>query len=83
MRLRGHDDQAALARWLEMKRSWPAAPLAHEVDVEIVATLLSLGRAGEARAAATSFLRHYPSSPRAEEMRAIATGSKTELRDPP
>jgi hypothetical protein len=69
--LRGRDDLEALARWRAMKARWPSGALAHEVDINIVDTLVRLGRADEAQAAARDFLRRHPRSAKAAEMRRI------------
>ena len=43
-----------------------------EVDLNIIETLIRLGRKSEARAAASEFVRRYPKSLRAAEMSRLA-----------
>jgi hypothetical protein len=66
------DDAAALERWQDLVRRWPEGPLAPEVDLRIIETLLRLGRQDQARAAARAFVARHPDSPRVAELRRLA-----------
>jgi hypothetical protein len=63
---------AALERLYAHRRRWPSSSIAHEVDLRIIQSLLALGQTESARAAARTFLQHYPGSARREEVRRIA-----------
>jgi hypothetical protein len=63
------DDAAALERYREIKRRWPAGALDTEVDLRIVQTLVRLQKTDEARAAARAFAAAHPENPRAGEMK--------------
>jgi outer membrane protein assembly factor BamD (BamD/ComL family) len=54
-----------------MRQRWPRGPLAHEVALRIVETLLRIGDREQARRAARRFLADFPESPRAAEIRAL------------
>jgi outer membrane protein assembly factor BamD (BamD/ComL family) len=54
-----------------MKQRWPQGPLAHEVALRIIETLLRAGDQQEAGQAAREFLAQFPNSPRAGEIRAM------------
>jgi len=71
-RLREQDPAAALALLHDFTKRWPRSPLGHEVDLAAVDTLVQLGRADDARAAARRFLRRFPDSARADHVRTIA-----------
>ncbi len=72
--LAGRNDEAALAAWRSFRGRWPASPLRHEVDLQIVAALGRLGRRGELDAAARGFLREHPESPRSGDVRNMLRG---------
>ena len=65
------DRNAALEAWRGMLRRWPSSTLRHEIELNIIDALSRLGRREEARRAAAAFLRHFPKSPRAAEMKTL------------
>src|SRR5262249_14933319 len=69
---RGKDDARALDEWRQIKQKWPTSHLNHEIDLNVIDTLIRLGRTAEAKAAAQDFLRIYPNSPRRAEIERIA-----------
>lgn len=66
------DPAGALGQLQVHRRRWPRSAIAHEVDLRIVQTLVLLHRQSEAQASAQAFLRRYPDSARADEVRRIA-----------
>ena len=67
------NDPAACLQRLKMHRAkWPSSAIAHEVDLRIIEALVSLGRRAEAADVARVFLRRYPDSARAAEVRHVA-----------
>lgn len=70
------DRSAALQAWRGMLEKWPSSTLRHEIELNIIDTLLRLGRRDEARSAAAAFLRHFPKSPRAAEMETLVARSE-------
>lgn len=66
------DPISALEQLQVHRKRWPRSALGHEVDLRVVQTLVVLQRRSEAQAAAWAFLRRYPNSARAEEVRRIA-----------
>ncbi len=52
------------------RRSWPNSPLAHEADLAIFEVLTRLDHQAAADRAGRSFLRRYPKSPKAAQVRA-------------
>jgi TolA-binding protein len=70
--LRDVDDEAALARWRELRRRHPRSDLAPEIDFYLVDALVALGRLDEAREEARRFVRRHPASPHVERMRELA-----------
>jgi hypothetical protein len=66
--------EAALGEWREMLKRWPSTTLRHEIELNIVDALARLGRREEARGAASTFLKHFPSSPRAGDMKKLLAG---------
>lgn len=66
--LQGQDDRSALERFRQMRSRWPHGPLAHEVDLRIIETLLRLKRVDAARAEARRFLARHPHSPKADHV---------------
>ena len=67
--LRGGDASGALALLDQHARTFPHGVLAEERAAERVLVLCALGRTGEARTAAASFLRDRPLSPLATRIR--------------
>ncbi len=51
------------------KQRWPSSPLLHEVDVQILATTEQTN--GQTAAAAKTFLRDHPESPRSKDVRQL------------
>jgi hypothetical protein len=70
--LRERDPAAALSKLRELVKRWPRAAIRHEVDLAVIDALVRLGKSGEAKKAARSFVRDYPTSARANDIRAIA-----------
>jgi len=68
------DREAALREWRGMLSRWPKTTLRHEIELNIVDALARLGRREEARVAAGNFLKHFPSSPRAADMKKLSAG---------
>jgi hypothetical protein len=66
--------EAALGEWRGMLLRWPRTTLRHEIELSIVDALGRLGRRDEARGAASTFLKHFPSSPRAVDMKKLLAG---------
>lgn len=71
-RLAATDATAAVSALREHRRRWPRAPIRQEVDLAILDLLVEMGRIEPARQEASRFLRRYPNSPRASEVRRIA-----------
>jgi hypothetical protein len=69
--LRGGDAARALRVLEECRRLFPAGVLEQERERLIVEALIKGGRASEAAVRATEFLRKYPDSPHAGEVRAL------------
>ncbi|HMA93537.1 MAG TPA: hypothetical protein VKP30_12670, partial [Polyangiaceae bacterium] len=67
--------EAALERLYAHRRQWPGSAIAQEVDLRIIQCLLAIGRTDSARAAARSFLLHYPGSARTQEVSRIANAN--------
>ena len=65
------DRNAALEAWRAMLQRWPSSTLRHEIELNTIDALSRLGRREEARSAAAAFLRHFPKSPRAAEMKTL------------
>lgn len=61
--LHGGDPSRALTLFDEHAGTFPAGVLADERDIERITALCELGRSGDARAAAASFLRRRPNAP--------------------
>jgi TolA-binding protein len=70
--LREREPAAALAKLREIVKRWPRAAIRHEVDLAVIDALVRLGKTGDAKKAARGFIRDYPASARATEIRAIA-----------
>ena len=62
----------ALERLRAYRHKWQNSAILHEVDLRIIQALVSLGRSDEAADAARKFLKRYPDSARAAEVRRIA-----------
>jgi TolA-binding protein len=70
-----HLDQrpgVALESLRAYRHKWQNSAILHEVDLRIIQALVSLGRSDEAADAARKFLKRYPDSARAAEVRRIA-----------
>ena len=73
LKLRQRNARLALQHWKAFKARWPDSPLAHEVDLQLLKTLLQLDRVDEARSLARRIVKQYPNSPKIEAVRDIAT----------
>jgi hypothetical protein len=72
--LRGGDAARALRILEECRRLFPRGVLGQERDRLTIEALVQAGRAPEASARAAEFLRRYPDSPHAGEVRALGHG---------
>jgi len=73
--LRAGDAARALRLLEESRRLFPAGVLQQERERLAIEALVKAGRAAEASARANAFLRKYPDSPHAGEIRALGLGS--------
>jgi hypothetical protein len=73
--LRAGDAARALGLLDESRRLFPAGVLQQERERLAIEALLEDGRAAEASARAAAFLRKYPNSPHAAEIRALNLGA--------
>jgi hypothetical protein len=73
-RWNGRDDRIALERWRALRLRWSHSELAQEIDLNLIETLVRLGRLDEARTEARRFAGRYPRSLRAAEMQALGAG---------
>ena len=60
-----------MARWKELRVRWGQSALIQEIELNVIETLVRLGRLDQARAEARAFAARYPRSLRAAEMRAL------------
>jgi TolA-binding protein len=67
--------QLALARLQAYRSKWPQSAIGEEVELRVIEALLALGRQHDAANAAVAFLRRYPRSARAAELRRLAEES--------
>jgi hypothetical protein len=72
--LRAGDAARALRLLEESRRLFPSGVLQQERERLAIEALVKAGRAAEASARATAFLRKYPDSPHASEIRALGVG---------
>jgi hypothetical protein len=72
--LRAGDAPRALRVLDECRRLFPAGALQQERERLVIEALVKDGRAAEASARATHFLRRYPDSPHADEIRSLGLG---------
>ena len=64
--------EAALERMRAHRRRWKNSTILHEVDLQVIRILRSLGRKAEAQREAQDFLNRHPGSARVAEVRNIA-----------
>jgi outer membrane protein assembly factor BamD (BamD/ComL family) len=69
--LEQQNPEQALKEFRAMQQRWPQGPLHQEADLQIVSLLSRLGREGESKEQANTFLKEHPESSHAGELQQL------------